>query len=159
MRKMIALHFNRDGDGILHIFVVKSGAHGIINLREEKQKAGDIEMSKMREQEQINIITKEIVDEVIQLLQDNVYKIVLYGSYARGDFTKESDIDILILLNCTKEQVMQYRKQISRLSSRIGLNNDIEISLLLRDRETFEKGKNILPFYQNIKKEGVEIYG
>ncbi len=131
----------------------------IINLQGKKQKAGDIEMLEMREREQINIITKEIVDEVIQLLQDNVYKIVLYGSYARGDFTKESDIDILILLNCKKEQVMQYRKQISRLSSRIGLKNDIEISLLLRDRETFEKGRNILPFYQNIKKEGVEIYG
>ncbi len=116
-------------------------------------------MLETREREQINIITKEIVDEVIQLLQDNVYKIVLYGSYARGDFTKESDIDILILLNCTKEQVMQYRKQISRLSSRIGLKNDIEVSLLLRDRETFEKGKNILPFYQNIKREGLEIYG
>lgn len=109
--------------------------------------------------EQINIITKEIVDEVIQLLQDNVYKIILYGSYARGDFTRESDIDILILLNCTKEQIMQYRKQISRLSSRIGLKNDIEISLLLRDRKTFENGENILPFYRNIKKEGVEIYG
>lgn len=116
-------------------------------------------MLEMREREQINTITKEIVDEVTQLLQDNVYKIVLYGSYARGDFTKESDIDILILLNCTKEQVMQYRKQISRLSSRIGLKNDIEISLLLRDRETFEQGENILPFYRNIKREGVEIYG
>ena len=77
--------------------------------------------------EKINRITREIVDEVICLLQDNVYKIVLYGSYARGDFTSESDIDVLILLNCSKEQVMQYRKQISRLSSRIGLENDIEI--------------------------------
>lgn len=116
-------------------------------------------MMEMREPDQIMIITKEIVDEVIQLLQDNVYKIVLYGSYARGDFTTESDIDILILLNCSKEKVMQYRKQISRLSSRIGLKNDIEVSLLLRDRETFERGKNTLPFYKNIKEEGVEIYG
>ncbi len=113
----------------------------------------------MREREQINVITKEIVDEVIQLLHDKVYKIVLYGSYARGDFTKESDINILILLNCTKEQVMQYRKQVSRLSSRMGLKNDIEISLRLRDREIFEQGEKILPFYKNIKKEGVEIYG
>lgn len=126
---------------------------------QDGKKVGDIEMLEMRGREQINIITKEIVDEVIQLLEDNVYKIVLYGSYARGDFTKESDIDILILLNCAKEQVMQYRKQISRLSSRIGLKNDIEISLLLRDRETFERGENILPFYRNIKEEGVEIYG
>ena len=77
-------------------------------------------MADILEREQINVITKEIVDEVIHLLQKNVYKIVLYGSYARGDFTEESDIDILILLNCSKEQVMMYRKQVSRLSSRIG---------------------------------------
>lgn len=67
---------------------------------------------KMHSQEQIQTITKEIVDEVIQLLQENVYKIVLYGSYARGDFTKESDIDVLILLNCDKEQVMKDRKSV-----------------------------------------------
>ena len=103
-------------------------------------------MADILEREQINVITKEIVDEVIHLLQKNVYKIVLYGSYARGDFTEESDIDILILLNCSKEQVMMYRKQVSRLSSRIGLKNDIEISLLLRDKETFERGKDILHF-------------
>lgn len=116
-------------------------------------------MAAQNGREQINIITREIVSEVIRILQDNVYKMVLYGSYARGDFTSESDIDILILLNCSKEQVMQYRRQISRLSSRIGLENDIEISLLLRDRETFERGEDILPFYKNIKREGVEIYG
>lgn len=116
-------------------------------------------MAAQNGREQINIITREIVSEVIRILQDNVYKMVLYGSYARGDFTSESDIDILILLNCSKEQVMQYRRQISRLSSRIGLENDIEISLLLRDRETFEQGEDILPFYKNIKREGVEIYG
>lgn len=113
---------------------------------------------KMQSQEQIHVITKEIVDEVIQLLQENVYKIVLYGSYARGDFTKESDIDVLILLNCDKEQVMKYRKQISRLSSRIGLKNDVEVSLLLRDRETFERQGDTLPFYKNVKKEGVALY-
>ena len=81
----------------------------------------------------INIITKEIVEDVLELFKEKVYKIVLYGSYARGDFTKESDVDIMILLNCDKEEVKQYRKEISRLASRIGLKNDIEISLLLRD--------------------------
>lgn len=107
----------------------------------------------------INIITKEIVEDVLELFKEKVYKIVLYGSYARGDFTKESDVDIMILLNCDKEEVKQYRKEISRLASRIGLKNDIEISLLLRDKETFEQGQKVLPFYQNVAGEGVELYG
>jgi hypothetical protein len=57
------------------------------------------------------------------------------------------------------DKVRQYRKQISRIASRVGLKNDIEVSLLLRDRETIEKGIQILPFYKNIMSEGVDIYG
>jgi hypothetical protein len=40
----------------------------------------------------------------------------------------------------------------------VGLKNDVEVSLLLRDRETVERGIQILPFYQNIIAEGVDIY-
>ena len=113
----------------------------------------------VRISDDIKVITKEIVEDVLELIKEKVYKIVLYGSYARGDFTKESDVDIMILLNCDKEEIKQYRKEISRLASRIGLKNDIEISLLLRDKETFEQGQKVLPFYQNVAGEGVELYG
>lgn len=109
--------------------------------------------------EEIDIIAREVVDDVLKILDKKVYKIVLYGSYARGDFTKESDVDIMIILDCSKDEVRQYRRQISRLASRIGLKNDIEVSLLLRDRQTFEQGLSVLPFYRNIVGEGVELYG
>ena len=103
-------------------------------------------------------VTKEIIDQILELLKDDVYKIYLYGSYAREDFTVESDIDIMILLNCDKEKIRSYRKQISILASRIGLKNDVEVSLLLRDRESFEQDQDILPFYRNVVNEGVELY-
>lgn len=106
----------------------------------------------------ISAVTKEIIDQVLELLKDDVYKIYLYGSYAREDFTVESDIDIMILLNCDKEKIRSYRKQISILASRIGLKNDVEVSLLLRDRESFEQDQDILPFYRNVVNEGVELY-
>lgn len=109
--------------------------------------------------EEINMITAEVVDEVLKILESDVYKIVLYGSYARGDFNLESDIDIMIILNCDREQVKVYRQQIRQLASRIGLKNDIEVSLLLRDRETYEQRKTVLPFYMNIEREGVDLYG
>ncbi|MCM1282571.1 MAG: nucleotidyltransferase domain-containing protein [Muribaculaceae bacterium] len=108
---------------------------------------------------EINAITAEIVEETRKLLKGNIYKILLYGSYARGDFDNESDIDIMIIMNCQKEEVCRYRKQVSRVASRIGLENDIEISLLLRDRNTFEQSGDVLPFYKNIQREGVALYG
>jgi len=107
----------------------------------------------------INDITKEIVDAVLDLLKDKVCKIVLFGSYARGDFIIGSDIDIMILLDCPQEEIRAYRKQVSKLASRLGLKNDIEISLMLQDRETFEHHLKILPFYRNVKDEGVTLYG
>jgi predicted nucleotidyltransferase len=107
----------------------------------------------------VQTVTTEVLREVINLLQDDIYKMVLYGSYARGDFDSESDIDILIVLNSDMDKVRKYRKQVSHVASRVGLKNDVEVSLLLRDRETVEKGMQILPFYKNIMTEGVEIYG
>ncbi|MCM1125823.1 MAG: hypothetical protein NC429_05070 [Lachnospiraceae bacterium] len=65
----------------------------------------------------------------------------------------------MIIMNCNKEKVCSYRKQISRVASRIGLENDIEVSLLLRDRDTFEQGEDVLPFYKNIQREGIALYG
>ncbi len=107
---------------------------------------------------ELQVITKRIIEEAFNLLADKIYKIILYGSYARGDFTPESDVDVIILLNCSKDEVRLYRKQISRLSSRIGLQNDVEISILLRDRVSYEEGMKVLPFYRNINQEGIILY-
>lgn len=104
-------------------------------------------------------ITQSVVKSVLELLEDKIYKIVLYGSYARGNFDTESDVDIIILLDCEEGEIRKYRKKISVLASRISLENDVEVSLLLKNRTSFENRLPILPFYQNIEKEGVVIYG
>ena len=108
---------------------------------------------------ELQIVTSSVVDAVLELLSGKIYKIILYGSYARGDYTNESDIDIMIILDCTKEEVKTYRKQISRLASRIGLKYDVMVSVLLRDKGSFYENLEILPFYNNVRSEGVESYG
>lgn len=113
----------------------------------------------MCSQNELQTVTQSVVQEAIKLLSCKIDRIILYGSYARGDFNSESDVDIMILLHCRPEEIRQYRAQISRIASRISLANDVEVSLLLRDRETFETCLDIQPFYQNIEKEGVVLYG
>ena len=116
-------------------------------------------MLQKKNTDELNAITDQVVDEVTKLLKNDIYKIILYGSYARGDADDESDIDIMILLNCGKDRVPEYRKQLVKVASSASLKNDVEVSLMLRDRETFEENLKILPFYQNVVKEGVALYG
>lgn len=108
---------------------------------------------------ELQTVTQNVIRAALELLSDKIYKIILYGSYARGDFDLESDVDIMIIMDCSLEEIRAYRKEVSRIASRISLANDIEVSLLLIDRRSFEERLDILPFYQNVLRDGGVLYG
>ena len=87
-------------------------------------------------------------------------KIVLYGSYARGDYDSESDIDIMILLDIPADSVNKYFDKIVKLSSRLSLENEdcTTVSIIMQDMRTYNKYEAILPFFHNISNEGIVIY-
>lgn len=101
---------------------------------------------------------KKVVSSVNAEMPGIVGQIILYGSYARGDYSAESDLDIMLLMKCSHTEIKQFQKAVCKIASRIGLEDDIEVSLMMQDKETFEKRLAILPFYRNVKKEGVMLY-
>lgn len=109
--------------------------------------------------ENIENVTKGVVNRGLELLGDKIDKIILFGSYARGDYDEESDVDIMMLLNCSENETSEYRKIVCRLSSDLSLENDVMVSLMLNDKVSFYNRMDILPFYQNVQREGVLLYG
>ena len=83
----------------------------------------------------------------------------LYGSYARGDYNKESDIDIMIVVDLPIETLSLYRKQVSNIGSKLSLKYDITVSIKLQSKELLDKYKDVLPFYQNVLNEGIRYEG
>ena len=83
--------------------------------------------------------------------------VFLYGSYARGDYDMDSDIDFMILINCPASMLRIYQDAFDRLSSRLSLQYDITVSITLRDSETYNRFRSVLPFYSNIDREGIQI--
>ncbi|MDO5474397.1 MAG: nucleotidyltransferase domain-containing protein [Phascolarctobacterium sp.] len=106
----------------------------------------------------LNKITDEVVGSVLKLMPGKVYKIFLYGSYARGDNTPESDIDIMIIFDSKQDLNYSTQKSIRKYASRIGLEMDALISIAFSDKEEFLSAQEYLPFYQNIVKEGISLY-
>ena len=116
-------------------------------------------MLKMKTKEEIKTITNDAVKRITTDIDLNIKQIILYGSYARGDANEESDVDIMILCDDNVENIKAQRAKITRIGSSLCLDYDIEISLLFKDTETFYKWERVLPFYQNVLREGVGLYG
>ncbi|AAK41698.1 nucleotidyltransferase domain-containing protein [Saccharolobus solfataricus] len=53
---------------------------------------------------------KEIVEAFLKVYGDNLVSIVLFGSYARGDQRKDSDIDLLIVLDKIEDRYEVFKK-------------------------------------------------
>ena len=80
----------------------------------------------------------------------------LYGSYARGDFHEESDVDILITVEKPQSDISKHRKDIACLSSELSLAHDITVSISVKPAEQFERCASFLPFYKNVVAEGIK---
>ena len=87
----------------------------------------------------------------------NLKDVILYGSYARGDQEGDSDVDVMIIVDEKPERLRDYRRSFSKLSSTLDLEYGAAVSPLLKDSETFEYWKDVLPFYRNVDIEGVRI--
>ena len=106
----------------------------------------------------IEKILSEFTKGVEKILGDRLKKIILYGSYARGNYTKNSDIDIMILTDLSDEEIVKYRTEIVYFMYDIELENDIIISPIIKNIDKFNYWLDTLPFYMNVQKEGVVLH-
>lgn len=110
-----------------------------------------------------DIELKAITDEVVKRILENdklrISKIILYGSYARGDADDGSDIDIMVLCNDSQEKANAYAMDIFRRADQVAFENDILIQTNVKNEEFFNHWVDDLPYYYNIKHEGVMLYG
>ncbi|MCR4935392.1 MAG: nucleotidyltransferase domain-containing protein [Oscillospiraceae bacterium] len=84
-----------------------------------------------------------------------IHDAYLYGSFARGDFHDESDIDILLTVDLDWPQIAAHRRAISRVVSALSLAHDRTISVTVKPLALFTRYRDDLPFYRNVCTEGV----
>ena len=103
------------------------------------------------------LVIKDFTETMKNHYGDRLSKIILYGSYARGDFNEESDIDFMVLLNDEEVKAM---KELSNTNDKVYdliLKHDILVSMFATSIKKFQLATKA--FYKFVKKEGVTVYG
>ena len=98
----------------------------------------------------------ELVNGVLSALGDQVTRIVLYGSVARGTDQADSDIDIAIFLTDCMSSEMEDR--LSDVIVDLNLKYDRLFSVIDINDSVYAKWRHVNPFYQNVDNEGITLW-
>jgi predicted nucleotidyltransferase len=101
-----------------------------------------------------NQLIERIKKSVISTAPDA--KLVLFGSYARGTNTKDSDIDLLILLDKDKISWPE-EKRVTYPLYDIEFETGTRISPVVLSSREWESKHKITPFYKNVTREGIVL--
>ena len=97
----------------------------------------------------------KIVPMIVSLVSPD--QIILFGSYARGDNTEKSDLDLLII-----KKGLKNGREINNILYRAFFDNkiDISIDLISVDYNKYLELNNTVGYiYKTIKQEGKILYG
>ena len=100
----------------------------------------------------------QYVEEIKRIYGSHVKQIILYGSYARGDYRADSDIDIMILLDLSDMDIKEYRHELSGETFDFNMDHDLDIKPIAKSQQHFQKWVDVYPFYANVEKEGVKLF-
>lgn len=104
-------------------------------------------------------ILQSFVAEMQKIFGDTLVKIILYGSYARGDFKDNSDMDIMILTSLSDTDIKKIENEVYDVSFEYQLNYDVMISINIKNEKHFNYWLGALPYYDNVEREGIILAG
>ncbi len=93
--------------------------------------------------------------DLLKIYGEDLQGVILFGSYARGDFRDGSDIDLMLLFDENYNSTAKDDEIYDKIAAMI-IETKYVISLIPTSIQLFETKRT--PLYLNVKKEGIEIW-
>ena len=104
--------------------------------------------------EQLDYIGQCVVEKAQDICGEKLRDVILFGSYARGDFKEWSDVDIMILVNADDLECKRMDSVLMKSLSDLDHQMNLLLSFVVTSHERYERMKDTYPYYRNINKEG-----
>ena len=106
---------------------------------------------------ELESITTQLVKEYRLLYGATLKEVILYGSYARGDFDDESDIDVVAIVDQPRLEIGKSYRKLGEVASSLSLSYGLTVSPSVIPFNDYMRYRNALPYYRNISNEGVRL--
>ncbi|MDO4303737.1 MAG: nucleotidyltransferase domain-containing protein [Bacillota bacterium] len=103
-------------------------------------------------------LIEKYVLEIRKIYGEHLRQIILYGSYARGDFKPDSDVDIMILVDLPEDKLSMFSDALSEVGFDYNVDYDIWFMPVVKNIDHFNYWCPAYPFYSNVAKEGILLY-
>lgn len=99
-------------------------------------------------------VIKSFVKELKEKLGNDIIAIILFGSKVRGDFEKDSDIDIFILV----KKKGDIKDKISDIAAEYFFEYNVPLAPVVYSLFEYERNKELGSFFfQQVEKEGITL--
>ena len=102
-------------------------------------------------------IMEDFAKNARKILGNSLDSVIVYGSYARGDYSEFSDIDVMLLVSLGDEDIKKISDQISDLAFDFMMKYGVDISPVITNTDHFNYWADNLPYYRNVRDEGVRL--
>jgi len=102
----------------------------------------------------IRSLTEKIRAQLKERYGSKVLQIILYGSFARGKATSESDVDLLVVVDDSLDP-WEVRRSLDDVLLDILLANGRLVSVLVVPKSFYENYRS--PFLKQVQKEGIPL--
>ena len=106
---------------------------------------------------EVETIIAKLCGEVTRIFPQDKIDAILFGSYSRGDAEFGSDIDVLLLVDSSREAIAEKNWQIGEIASVLFMDYGVMVSPIVENRKYYQDRIDLLPFFGNIDREGVKL--
>ncbi len=111
----------------------------------------------MSTQQEVRQLIAEMTERIRLIFPEGLNRVVLFGSFARNDAEEGSDVDVMYLVDVPRSVISSRNWQVGAAAADLLLKHGVLISPVVENRDYFEKNEELLPFFRNVRREGVGI--
>jgi len=111
---------------------------------------------KLQSKQKIQDLLCAVGIELKTIFGAKLKKFILFGSYSRGDYDTESDIDVMVLIDDPEPR--KYDDILLDLEVDLSIAFDVVLSIFVENEAEYREARQYKPFLKAIEREGVEIY-